>query len=79
MNQEIFKEVKNVIIENLGVEEERVIPEASLLDNLGADSLDLVELAMSLEDQYGITIDDSEISGLKTVADVVSYIEKNKK
>jgi len=79
MNQEIFKEVKNVIIENLGVEEERVIPEASLLDNLGADSLDLVELAMSLEDQYGITIDDSEISGLKTVGDVVSYIEKNKK
>jgi len=79
MNQEIFEDVKNVIIENLGVEEERVIPEASLLDNLGADSLDLVELAMSLEDQYGITIDDSEISGLKTVGDVVSYIEKNKK
>lgn len=79
MNQEIFAKVKKVIVENLGVSEERIVPEASLLDQLGADSLDLVELAMNLEDQFGVTIDDADIGQLKTVGDVVAYIEKNKK
>ncbi len=79
MNQEIFAKVKKVIVENLGVSEDRIVPEASLLDQLGADSLDLVELAMNLEDQFGVTIDDADIGQLKTVGDVVAYIEKNKK
>lgn len=63
----------------MGVSEDRIVPEASLLDQLGADSLDLVELAMNLEDQFGVTIDDADIGQLKTVGDVVAYIEKNKK
>ena len=79
MNQEIFAKVKKVIVENLGVSEDRIVPEASLLDQLGADSLDLVELAMNLEDKFGVTIDDADIGQLKTVGDVVAYIEKNKK
>ena len=79
MNQEIFAKVKKVIVENLGVSEDRIVPEASLLDQLGADSLDLVELAMNLVDQFGVTIDDADIGQLKTVGDVVAYIEKNKK
>lgn len=79
MNQEIFAKVKKVIVENLGVSEDRIVPEASLLDQLGADSLDLVELAINLEDQFGVTIDDADIGQLKTVGDVVAYIEKNKK
>ena len=79
MNQEIFAKVKKVIVENLGVSEDRIVPEASLLDQLGADSLDLVGLAMKLEDQFGVTIDDADIGQLKTVGDVVAYIEKNKK
>lgn len=79
MNQEIFAKVKKVIVENLGVSEDRIVPEVSLLDQLGADSLDLVELAMNLEDQFGVTIDDADIGQLKTVGDVVAYIEKNKK
>ena len=79
MNQEIFAKVKKVIVENLGVSEDRIVPEATLLDQLGADSLDLVELAMNLEDQFGVTIDDADIGQLKTVGDVVAYIEKNKK
>ena len=49
------------------------------MDNLGADSLDLVELSMSLEEKYDVTIDDEDIGGLKTVGDVVSYLEKNQK
>ena len=61
MNQEIFAKVKKVIVENLGVSEDRIVPEASLLDQLGADSLDLVELAMNLEDKFGVTIDDADI------------------
>ncbi len=49
------------------------------MDNLGADSLDLVELSMSLEEKYDVTIDDEDIGGLKTVGDVVAYLEKNQK
>ena len=77
MNQEIFNQVKELIIEHLGVDEESIVPEATLMDNLGADSLDLVELSMSLEEKYDVTIDDEDIGGLKTVGDVVAYLEKN--
>ena len=79
MNQEIFNQVKELIIEHLGVDEESIVPEATLMDNLGADSLDLVELSMSLEEKYDVTIDDEDIGGLKTVGDVVAYLEKNQK
>ena len=79
MNQEIFNQVKELIIEHLGVYEESIVPEATLMDNLGADSLDLVELSMSLEEKYDVTIDDEDIGGLKTVGDVVAYVERNQK
>ena len=79
MNQEIFNQVKELMIEHLGVDEESIVPEATLMDNLGADSLDLVELSMSLEEKYDVTIDDEDIGGLKTVGDVVAYLEKNQK
>jgi len=79
MNEEIFEEVKKIIMENLGVEEEVIVPEASLLDQLGADSLDLVELSMNLEEKFNISIEDEDIAELKTVGDVVAYIEKNQK
>ena len=79
MNQEIFNQVKELIIEHLGVDEESIVPEATLMDNLGADSIDLVELSMSLEEKYDVTIDDEDIGGLKTVGDVVAYLEKNQK
>ena len=79
MNQEIFNQVKELIIEHLGVDEESIVPEATLMDNLGADSLELVELSMSLEEKYDVTNDDEDIGGLKTVGDVVAYLEKNQK
>lgn len=79
MNQEILNQVKEIIVEYLGVEEEQVVPEATLMDNLGADSLDLVELSMNLEEKFGVTIDDEDIGNLKTVGDVVAYLEKNQK
>ncbi len=67
--------VKEIVIEQLGVNEEEVTPEASFLEDLGADSLDIVELVMALEEEYELEISDEDAEGIKTVQDVVSYIE----
>lgn len=71
-----FDKVVEIIVENLGVDIEEVKPESSLIEDLGADSLDAVELSMALEDEFGITIEDEEFAGLVTVQDVVNYIDK---
>ncbi len=67
--------VKEIVIEQLGVNEDEVTPEASFLEDLGADSLDIVELVMALEEEYELEISDEDAEGIKTVQDVVSYIE----
>ena len=67
--------VKEIVIEQLGVKEDEVTPEASFLEDLGADSLDIVELVMALEEEYELEISDEDAEGIKTVQDVVSYIE----
>lgn len=74
----MFEEVKAVIVEKLGVDADKVTPEASFVEDLGADSLEIVELVMGLEDTFGVTIADEEAEGLRTVQDAVSYIEANK-
>ena len=66
--------VKEVIVEQLGVDPERVKPEASFIDDLGADSLDIVELVMAMEEEFGIEIPDEDAEKLKTVGDVASYL-----
>jgi acyl carrier protein len=71
--------VKQIIIDQLGVEETEVTPTASFVDDLGADSLDRVELIMALEESFDLEIPDEQAETLKTVQDAVDYIEKNSK
>jgi acyl carrier protein len=75
----IMDKVKQIIVDQLGVEEGEVTPSASFVDDLGADSLDRVELIMALEETYGIEIPDDQAESLKTVQDAADYIEKNAK
>jgi len=75
--EEIFEKVKEVVTEQLNVDESTVTEEASFIDDLGADSLDIVELVMALEESFGISIPDEEAESIKTVGDAVSYIEAN--
>ena len=71
----ILDKVKEVIIDKLGVEEDKIVPEASFVDDLGADSLDTVELIMQLEEEFGIEIPDEDAEKMTTVKSVVDYIE----
>lgn len=76
-HDEILAKVKEVIVDQLSVEEDDVTPEASFFDDLGADSLDIVELVMALEDSFGISIPDEDAESIKTVGDAVEYIATN--
>ena len=73
----VFEKVKDILVDQLDVEEGVVTMEASIADDLGADSLDVVDLVMSLEDEFDIEIPDEEIENITTVGDVVKYIEDN--
>ena len=75
---EIEAKVKEIIVEKLGVEESEVTLEASFTNDLGADSLDTVELIMEFEKEFGITIPDDQAEKIGTVGDAVAYIEANK-
>ena len=75
MSNTVFDRVKKVVCEELGVSEGEVTDTASFTDDLGADSLDVVELVMALEDEFGTEIPDDDVANLKTVGDAVSYIE----
>ena len=69
--------VKKIVAEHLGVEESKVTESASFIDDLGADSLDVVEILMSIEDEFDIEIPDSEIENLRTIGELVEYFETN--
>ena len=73
----IFDKVKDILVDQLDVEEEKVTMEASIVDDLGADSLDLVDLVMSLEEEFDVEIPDEQVENIKTVGDIVKYIEDN--
>ncbi len=71
--------VKSIIVEQLGVDAEEVTPEASFVEDLGADSLDTVELIMAFEEEFGVEISDDEAEKIKKVRDAVEYIDKRAK
>ncbi len=75
--EEIFEKVKAIIVEQLGVAETSVEMESSFIDDLGADSLDIVELVMALEEEFDLEIPDSDAEKVVTVGDVVEYIKEN--
>ena len=75
---EIETEVKQIVVEHLGIDESKVTPEAKFIDDLGADSLDTVELVMALEEAFDIEIPDEAAEGIATVGDAVKFIEDKK-
>ena len=76
-SEEIFEKVKKIIVEQLGVAETSVTMEASFIDDLGADSLDIVELIMALEEEFDMEIPDEDAEKIVSVSDVVDYIKDN--
>ncbi len=71
----VLEKIKEIVSEQLDVAPEEVTPEASFVDDLGADSLDLTELIMAMEDEFGLEIDDEEAQQLRTVKEVIDYVE----
>lgn len=74
----LFDKVKAIIVDQLSVEEDEVTPEASFIEDLGADSLDIVELIMALEEEFEIEVPDEDAEKLQTVADAIRYIQEHK-
>ncbi len=72
---DIFSKVKEIVVEQLGVDEEDVTPDASFIDDLGADSLDIVELIMAFEEEFDIEIPDEDAEKITTVGEAIEYIE----
>lgn len=77
MAENIEARVKEIIVNELGVEAEKVTPEASFVEDLGADSLDTVELVMAFEEEFGMEIPDEDAEQLQTVGHAIEYIKKN--
>jgi acyl carrier protein len=71
----VFEKVRSILVSQLGVDEEKVSMEASIVDDLGADSLDVVDLVMSLEEEFDVEIPDEDVENMKSVSDMVKYIE----
>jgi len=75
MSEDILLRVKKVVVEQLGVKDDEVVQTASFTDDLGADSLDIVELVMAFEEEFGIDIPDDDVTNLRLVSDAVLYIQ----
>ena len=73
----VFDKVKELIVDQLGVEEDIVTSDASIQDDLGADSLDILDLIQTIQDEYDLSIPDEAVESIKTVGDIVAYIENN--
>lgn len=75
----VFEKIRDILCEQLDLEEDQVSMDSNIADDLGADSLDIVDMLMSIEDEFEVEIPDEEIDNIKTVGDAVAYIEKNQK
>ena len=73
----VFEKLKDIIVDQLGVEKDDVAMDANLQEDLGADSLDIVDLITTIEDEFELSIPDEAVENIKTVGDIVNYIEKN--
>ncbi len=71
-----LEKLKKILVEQLGVEESQIVPEASFVDDLKADSLDLVELIMTLEEEFGVEIPDEDAEKIRTVGDAIEYLKE---
>ena len=71
----VFNKIKEILVDQLGIEESEITPDASFIDDLGADSLDIVELIMTMEDEFGIEIPEEEVETLTTVVAAADYIK----
>lgn len=71
----MFEQIRDIIVQELGVDESEVTMQASIIDDLGADSLDVVELIMALEDEFDVKVDDDQAQNMRTVEDILKYIE----
>ena len=69
-----FEKLRDILVETLGCDADKVTPEANMIDDLEADSLDVMELMMALEEAFDVTIDDADVAELKTVGDVANYL-----
>nr|WP_255688672.1 acyl carrier protein [Tepidanaerobacter sp. GT38] len=76
-NVEILDRVKQIIADQLSIDEDQIVPEASFIDDLGADSLDIVELIMAFEEEFDMEIPDEDAEKIKTVQDVLDYIKNH--
>lgn len=73
----VFEKLKDIIVDQLGVEKDNVTVDANIQEDLGADSLDIVDLITTIEDEFDLSIPDEAVENIKTVGDIVNYIEKN--
>lgn len=78
MDEDIFERLKRIIVEQLGCKESEITLDAHFADDLGADSLDIIEMIMAVEDEFNIQISEDEAEGLERVSDVIRYIEEHK-
>ena len=74
----VEEKIKEIVVEQLGVSADEVIPEASFIDDLGADSLDIVELVMAIEEEYGLEIPDDDAEKMQTIQDAIRYIDERR-
>ena len=78
-DKSVEEKVKDIIVEQLGVKPDQVVPAAKFIEDLGADSLDTVELVMALEEEFGIEVPDEQAEKLQSVGDVIKYVEESAK
>ncbi len=74
----VFEKVRDILCDQLDLEQDEVTMTSNIVENLGADSLDMVDLVMSIEDEFELEVADEDVEGIKTVGDIVRYIEENK-
>ncbi len=74
----VFEKIREILCQQLDIEEDAVTMESSIMDDLGADSLDVVDLLMTMEDEFDIEVPDEDVEKMKTVGDLVKYVEANK-